>query len=507
MDNVRLIRDVPYPLPLDGASPRRLTGILQNAGFTFDAVKERLGTEYRQFSPMGAGMGGKFRAFVECAGMRADIGARMFGPSGSGILDTIADYFKKRGPKDQLDVLIWLFLFNEPVKVTALSSIFSPDDLNALAAMNLIRLDAGRAICDLALYECAGLFLATDAIVKMNHPTVANPVMALLPESYDFVGSVSRKPVNSALDLCTGSGVHALVAARHAKHVVATDFNPRALHFAEFNAWFNGITNIEFCRGDLFHAVEGRTFDLILANPPYIPDTASSPNDNCYCGGESGDVLWSQILQGLEKHLRPGGLCQMIHMTVYFGSESPEDRVRSLLGPLANFCDIVIFSNPIDFRNDETAAAASVHFGVTTIKRAVKPGGRYYVQAPFDPPFLLDVSDLLFVLKQTCNPEERALACERHCAQSRRDRVFSGAGTAMRIVSFVAFCAACCAEVARNALHIFHGIGAYTAKVSQSSAIFKARHERLGRLRRFSPATTRIRPTGVDRGGENMGAP
>lgn len=468
MDNATLIRDVPHPIPLESASPRRLTGILQDAGFTFEAVKERLGTEYRQFSPKRAGVAGKFRAFVECAGMRADIGARMFGPTGSGILDRIASYFKKRGPKDQLDLLIWLFLFNEPVKVKALSSIFSPDDLNALAAMKLIRLDAGAAICDLALYECAGLFLATDAIVKVNHPTVANPVMALLPESYDFVGSVSRKPVDAALDLCTGSGVHALVAARHTKHVVATDINPRALRFAEFNAWFNGITNVEFCRSDLFRAVEGRTFDLILANPPFIPDTASSPNDNCYCGGESGDVLWSQILQGLENHLRPGGLCQMIHMTVYFGNESPEDRIRSLLGPLADFCEIVIFSNPIAFRNDETAATASVHYGVTTIKRAVKPGGGFYVHAPFTPPFFFDVSDLLSVVEQTSFPEERVIACERHCARSRRNRVLSGAGTAMRTVSFVAFCAAWCFEVLRNALRIFRGIRARAAKVAQS---------------------------------------
>src|SRR5262249_31646156 len=156
--------------------------------------------------------------------------------------------------------------------------------LDELAAMNLIRLDAGAAICDVALFECAGLFLATDAMAKPVSDV--NRVMPLIPESFDFVGSVSRKPVNSALDLCTGSGVHALIAARHAKHVVATDVNPRALRFAEFNAWFNGITNIEFCQGDLFRAVEGGTFDLILANPPYMPDTTSSPGDNFFCGGK-----------------------------------------------------------------------------------------------------------------------------------------------------------------------------------------------------------------------------
>ena len=177
----------------------------------------------------------------------------MLGPhKPSRILGKIPNYFIKRGPKDQLDLLIWLFLFNEPIKATALACLFSPDDLDALAAMKLIRSDAGVATCDLALFECAGLFFATDARVKP--PRDVNKVMPLHPSSFDFVGSVSRKPVNSTLDLCTGSGVHALMAARHSEHVVATDISPRALHFAEFNAWFNGITNIEFCRSDFFRA-------------------------------------------------------------------------------------------------------------------------------------------------------------------------------------------------------------------------------------------------------------
>jgi len=66
----------------------------------------------------------------------------MLSSNRSGILGTVSDYFIKRGPKDRLDLLIWLFLFNEPVKATALTCLFSPDDLNALAAMKLIRLDA-----------------------------------------------------------------------------------------------------------------------------------------------------------------------------------------------------------------------------------------------------------------------------------------------------------------------------------------------------------------------------
>jgi methylase of polypeptide subunit release factors len=443
---------VPHPVPLAHASPGRLTRILEGSGFTFDAVKSRLGTQYRQWPPKGAGVAGEFLARLHGASMRADIGARMLSPATSDILGRVSSYFKNRGPKDQLDSLIWLFLFNEPVKETALRHIFSPSDLNALADMNLIRFDAGAAVCDLALFECAGAFLATDA--KVKPPANVNRVMPLIPESFDFVGSVSRKPVNSVLDLCTGSGVHALLAARHAKHVVATDISPRALHFAKFNAWFNGVTNIEFRQGDLFGAVEGRGFDLILANPPYMPDTRSSPNDNFYCGGKSGDILWSQILRGLEKHLLPGGLCQIIHMVVLLGNETYEGKVRALLGRFADFCGVLSCSNPICFPNANTAAATSVHFGVTTIKRYRTPGTAFYLRAPFHTPLLFDVSDLLVALDQASSPEGRALVCERHFAKSRPKRILPATGTLIGAASFAAFCAL----LLRGAWRVFQGM-------------------------------------------------
>src|SRR5262249_23702173 len=54
-----------------------------------------------------------------------------------------------------------------------------------------------------------------------------------------------------ALDVGTGSGVQALLAARLASRVVATDINPRALAFTEVNAALNGFTNIEVRLGSL----------------------------------------------------------------------------------------------------------------------------------------------------------------------------------------------------------------------------------------------------------------
>jgi hypothetical protein len=79
-----------------------------------------------------------------------------------------------------------------------------------------------------------------------------------------------RRRVERALDLGTGSGVQAMLAARHAGHVVATDINPRALAYTELNAALNGFTNIECRRGSLFEPVEGESFDLITSNAPYV---------------------------------------------------------------------------------------------------------------------------------------------------------------------------------------------------------------------------------------------
>ena len=54
-----------------------------------------------------------------------------------------------------------------------------------------------------------------------------------------------RRPVSRVLDVGTGNGIQALLASRHAEHVVATDVNERALAFARFNLALNGAENVD----------------------------------------------------------------------------------------------------------------------------------------------------------------------------------------------------------------------------------------------------------------------
>ena len=94
--------------------------------------------------------------------------------------------------------------------------------------------------------------------------------------------------------------------ARHCERVTATDVSPRALAFAAFNAQLNGVENIELVHGSWFEPVARRTFDLVVANPPYVvsPDAAFTYRD----GNLERDEVARTVVEGAAAHLRDGRL-------------------------------------------------------------------------------------------------------------------------------------------------------------------------------------------------------
>jgi hypothetical protein len=131
-----------------------------------------------------------------------------------------------------------------------------------------------------------------------------------------------REPVQTALDVGTGSGVQALWAARHCEHVVAVDVNPRALNLAEFNAQLNNIGNIEFRQGNLFEPVASERFDLIVSNAPYVisPDARYAYRD----GGLESDAFSEQLLRQAATHLQEGGFAHLLISWLLIDDEWPK---------------------------------------------------------------------------------------------------------------------------------------------------------------------------------------
>jgi len=145
---------------------------------------------------------------------------------------------------------------------------------------------------------------------------------ALPPDHVLGVGGASRTlaetivpiEVDRALDLGTGCGIQALLVARRAGTVVATDISARALAFAELNARLNGVANIEFRHGSMFEPVAGEAFDLIVSNPPFVitPRVEGVPAYEYRDGGMVGDALVEQFVRTAPAFLTQNGIAQLL---------------------------------------------------------------------------------------------------------------------------------------------------------------------------------------------------
>ena len=138
--------------------------------------------------------------------------------------------------------------------------------------------------------------------------------------------SLSGDPerVGAVLDLCTGSGCLAILAADAFPNadIDAVELSADALEVARINVDDHDLVNrINLLRGDLFDPVEGQTYDVIISNPPYVaeaeveafaPEYAHEPV-MAHLGGEDGLDLVRRILAESAAHLNPGGglLCEI----------------------------------------------------------------------------------------------------------------------------------------------------------------------------------------------------
>ena len=127
--------------------------------------------------------------------------------------------------------------------------------------------------------------------------------------------------VGSALDLCTGSGCLAILAAAVFPNadLDAVDISPDALAVAQHNVAEYGLQHrINLVRSDLFQNInaEDKTYDLILSNPPYVTDAAMAEIPAEYraepalglAAGEDGLDVIRQIIESARAYLNVGGL-------------------------------------------------------------------------------------------------------------------------------------------------------------------------------------------------------
>jgi hypothetical protein len=131
------------------------------------------------------------------------------------------------------------------------------------------------------------------------------------------------------LDLGAGCGFLAVFASGHARQVVATDLNPRATEFARFNVWLNAVKNVECLTGDTFEPVHGRTFDLIVSNPPFFVTPSS---EQVYCENSMElDGYCRELIRSAPRYLNEDGFLQITFEWVQVRGQAWQDRLKEWL--------------------------------------------------------------------------------------------------------------------------------------------------------------------------------
>jgi release factor glutamine methyltransferase len=124
-------------------------------------------------------------------------------------------------------------------------------------------------------------------------------------DSFLFAENLPVERSNRIVDVGTGCGILAIVAAKNAEHVLAIDLNPYAIRCARRNAKLNEVIDkMDFIQGDLLGSAKGYSnFDLILFNAPYLPvqNKDGSWLERSWTGGKSGrEVIDRFIDEALE---------------------------------------------------------------------------------------------------------------------------------------------------------------------------------------------------------------
>ena len=259
-----------------------------------------------------------------------------------------------------LEILIRIFILGVDEPLASARVAIAPMSPEHWAELGLLEYGSGTVRATVQIRNYGGLLVAWDFSQATRGALHPDYVMGISPSTLGIAGLTVRRENRSALDLGTGSGFLAFLAARHSKRVVATDKNARCVAMADFNARLNGL-EVECLEGDLFEPVAGSKFDLIVSNPPFI----ISP-DNIYYflhSGLRGDEVCQKIARAAPDHLDEGGYCQFLANWALSKGEDWRERIAGWFEGSGS--DVFVMLQEIKHSDDYAASWIETQEGET----------------------------------------------------------------------------------------------------------------------------------------------
>ena len=232
----------------------------------------------------------------------------------------------RRLPQSPVGTVIRLFFLELPVSLDEAKQALGGSGIEALERTGLAEV-GGDVSPRTRIVPVDTLLLASDRLSTSPADDPPNYVSTYTPTARLCDLLTPRPHAERALDVGTGNGVHALLAAAHSRNVVATDVNPRALQFTELNGALSGLQNVECRLGSLYEPVDGEHFDLITCNAPFVvsPERRWAYRD----GSLDGDELSERMVREAAAHLADGGFATLVVSWLAHNASAPDERVAA----------------------------------------------------------------------------------------------------------------------------------------------------------------------------------
>ena len=217
-----------------------------------------------------------------------------------------------RGLQDPLQSLVNLFLLQKPVQRRRIEGILGEEVIAELKDAGI--LSNGAADLTSNSFQLLS-FRSNVYFAQLN----GDPYAYFGADSVALGMYQTPVPEGDVLDLCSGPGIQALIAARNAKSVVGVEINPKASRVARLNQKMNQVgSKVEFINSSLqdFAARNNRKFDRILFNPPLVPVPEGMSYPFVGDGGIDGLSVTDDILSLYKKALKPDGRFEFIGMAL-----------------------------------------------------------------------------------------------------------------------------------------------------------------------------------------------
>ena len=286
-------------------------------------------------------------------GMCATLGIENVGKLGERKLPAL---LRRTSGGTPLETLIRLFVLGHPADLGAARRAIAPMTLEQWREIRLIDVTGESVLGRVQLRCYQGLFFAYDFLRRQHGGLPQDYVMGVSPSSVLLASMTVRRKNRSTLDLGSGCGIQAILAAAHSERVSGVDCNPRAVEFAQFNASLNGIENVDFLEGDMFGPVQSDTFDLVVSNPPFI---ISPENRHFFLNsGLEDDEICRQIVQKVPAFLNEGGYCVLNANWAVIENEDWRGRLAGWFEGTG--CDGLVFLNDTRDLGDYAASLIEV---------------------------------------------------------------------------------------------------------------------------------------------------